>query len=493
MNLMKKPILILGATGYVGGRLIPRLLEAGYNVRAVSRSISKLRGRPWSTHPNVEIIAADVLDKVALKQAMLGCGIVYYLVHSMDSNHKNFVETDYVAAQNVTKAAEESKLERIIYLGGLGEDSPDLSKHLRSRAEVAQVLKEGTIPVTVLRAAMIIGSGSASFEILRYLVDRLPIMVTPKWVCTPSQPIAIRDVLGYLMGCLIHPNETMGKTFDIGGPNIITYRELMEIYAEEAGLPKRWIIPVPVFTPKLSSYWIHLVTPVPAFIARPLADGLKNPAICHEHSIQKIIPQPLLSCREAIQLALKCLRDHTIETHWTDAGSLPPVETVYPGDPSWAGGAVYKDQREIIIDATIEDVWQQVVKIGGETGWYYGDFLWHLRGSLDRLMGGVGHERGRRNPTDLRQGDALDFWRVLDLQIPTHLKLLAEMKLPGTAILDFQLTLINERQTQLTQTAWFVPSGLTGILYWYSVMPLHDLIFNGMLQNIAKASCGKQP
>ncbi|MEB3286795.1 MAG: SDR family oxidoreductase [Vampirovibrionales bacterium] len=485
----KKPsaVLVLGATGYVGGRLVPLLLEAGYHVRAASRSIRKLQDRPWARHANVELVAADVSGESSLLDAMKGVEAVYYLVHSMLPGQKDFAKADRIAARNVVEAAKTADVKRIIYLGGLGEDSPDLSKHLQSRAEVARILKTGSVPVTVLRAAMIIGSGSASFEILRYLVERLPVMITPKWVSTPSQPIAIRNVLYYLLKCLETP-ETVGQTFDIGGPEVLPYLDLMKIYAEEARLPERWIIPVPVFTPRLSSYWIHLVTPVPSSLARPLAEGLKNPAVCLEDQIETLIPQTLLTCREAIRLALVRLHEHAVETHWTDAGSLPPVEKVYPGDPNWSGGSVYQDRRQVVVDGLPEAIWPHVVRIGGETGWYYANPLWRLRGILDRLFGGVGHRRGRRSPDVLMAGDALDVWRVLEIAPNRYLKLLAEMKMPGTAILAFELTPGENGTTILRQTAWFAARGLSGFLYWYAVMPFHNFIFDGMLKGIARAS-----
>lgn len=269
-----RPVLVTGATGYVGGRLIPKLVEQGFKVRAMGRSLTKLKSRPWAGMPNIEFISGDVFDAKSLKQAVKGCWAAYYLVHSMLPGQKDFQNADRLGAENMRNAASEAGVERLIYLGGLGEDDESLSKHLKSRIEVAQILKTGKVPVTILRAAMIIGSGSASFEILRYLVDRLPIMITPRWLETPNQPIAIRNVITYLAGCLEH-EETAGETYDIGGSEVLTYRQLMEIYAEEAKLPKRFVIPVPVLTPRLSSYWIHLVTPVPASIARPLAEGLK--------------------------------------------------------------------------------------------------------------------------------------------------------------------------------------------------------------------------
>jgi uncharacterized protein YbjT (DUF2867 family) len=485
-QIERAQVLVLGATGYVGGRLVSRLLEAGYAVRAASRSLAKLKGRSWARQENISLAAVDTLDLDSLRRALQGCKLAYYLVHSMDASHSDFAESDRIAARNMAQAAEEAGLERIIYLSGLGQPEDQLSRHLRSRSEVARILRSGKTPVTVLRAAMIIGSGSASFEILRYLVDRLPVMITPKWVETPCQPIAIRDVLAYLQGCLEHP-ETSGETYDIGGTDILTYRQLMTIYAEEAGLPKRWVIPVPVFTPRLSSYWIHFVTPVPAAIAQPLAEGLRNPVICQENRIRDIIPRELLTCREAIRRALDKIHHHQIETHWTDAGYLPPVESPYPGDPDWAGGTLCKDQRTKVVTGDLDSLWASVVRLGGETGWYYGDWLWQLRGSLDKLFGGVGSRRGRRDPFELYPGDALDFWRVLNVEPGRRLRLLAEMRMPGQAILEFSLTPLAGQQVEIRQTAWFAPRGLMGIAYWYGVMPLHNFVFEGMLQGIVKA------
>jgi uncharacterized protein YbjT (DUF2867 family) len=405
----------------------------------------------------------------------------------MNSQQKDFAGADRRAAENMVTAASAAGLKRIIYLGGLGEETDDLSRHLKSRAEVSNILTSGSVPVTVLRAAMIIGSGSASFEILRYLVERLPFMVTPRWVRTESQPIAIRNVLEYLIGCLKH-EETIGKTFDIGGPQVLTYQELMDTYAEEAGLGKRLVVPVPYFTPRLSSYWIHLVTPVPSYIARPLAEGLRNPAVCHESSITKIMPQNLLDCRTAIRLALNCIQHNQVESHWTDAGSIPPAEWFHSHDPNWAGGTVYEDKRSIDVNGRPEELWQPIVRLGGDTGWYYGNWLWKLRGLMDRLIGGVGLGRGRRNVWDLKPGDALDLWRVAAVEANKRLLLIAEMKLPGKAMLEFRIDKIDDSRVRLTQTAKFIPAGLMGLLYWRLVTPLHNLIFGGMLNGIVKAS-----
>ena len=482
-----KPIFVAGATGYIGARLVPRLLDAGYRVRALARAPEKLSNRPWAQHPNLEIVKGDVLDGASLKKALCQCRAAYYLVHSMNPGVSDFAATDRQAAQNMAEAAAAEHLEQIVYLGGLGDEQGQLSHHLQSRTEVGSILRQGSVPVTILRAAMIIGSGSASFEILRYLVDRLPVMITPRWVDTPCQPIGVRNVLHYLIGC-IHESETIGKTFDIGQAEVTNYRQLMEIYAEEAGLPRRWILPVPVLTPRLSSYWIHLVTPVPASIARPLAEGLSNPVICHENRIVELLPQELFDARKAIRLALDRLRQQQVETSWIDSGEVRPAEWSVPGDPRWAGGSFYDDSRRVVIDARPEEVWPAVRSIGGEVGYYYANWLWEIRGVLDRLCGGVGLCRGRRSSTELYPGDAIDFWRVISVQKDDYLMLVAEMKLPGEAILSFHLKPLENGRTELQQIACFLPRGLFGILYWYAVLPFHYYVFNGMLRGVAEAS-----
>lgn len=480
------PILVAGATGYIGARLIPRLLQAGYRVRALARTPGKIGSRLWSDHPNVEIVKVDVLDRDSLIDVCRGCSTVYYLVHSMNHTSGDFAKTDREAAFNMVAAADAGGLKRIIYLSGLGEWHDTLSKHLSSRAEVADILRSGNVPVTVLRAAMIIGSGSASFEILRYLVERLPVIFTPRWVDVPCQPIGVRNVLHYLIGCL-ECEETVGETFDIGQDQVVTYRQLMEIFAEEAGLPKRLIISVPILTARLSSAWIHLLTPVPAVLARPLAEGLRNKVVCSDTRIRTLIPQELFDCRLAIRLALERVRQHQIESSWIDAGEIPPSEWSTPSDPSWAGGTFYSDSRQILLAASPEEIWRAVASIGGESGWYYGDWLWKLRGYLDHLAGGVGLHRGRRCPLELSPGEALDFWRVAEVTKPHRLLLVAEMKLPGEATLEFCIEEISPGVTLLKQVAHFLPYGLLGLLYWYAVTPFHNFIFNGMLRGIGTA------
>lgn len=487
---IKPRVLLTGATGYVGGRLAPMLLEEGYTVRAFGRSMAKLKDRPWSSHKNAEFVFGNALDLESFKKAANGCQVIFYLVHSMNSHEKDFQKTDRMAADNAAKAAAHANAERIIYLGGLGNfNHPQISKHLQSRNEVAQILKSGPVPVTYLKAAMILGSGSASFEIMRYLVDRLPVMITPRWVQTKSQPIAIRNVLGYLKGC-IENEQVLGQTFDIGGPDILNYRELFDIYAEETGLKKRFIVPVPVLTPKLSAYWIHFVTPVPAAIAMPLSQGLKNEVICHDNRIRDIIPQRLLSCQEAIHLALERIHSHRVESRWSDAGWVTPPEWAEDGDADYSGGTVFESGYKVQIEATVDEVWEPVEKIGGKTGYYFGNYLWHVRGIIDRIVGGAGLRRGRRHPYKLMVGDSVDFWRVLDVQVNSHLILIAEMKLPGEALLTFRLRSSGRNVIELFMLSQFLPKGLAGIIYWYALLPFHEMIFSGMLRSIAK-SIGK--
>ncbi|HBO70447.1 MAG TPA: DUF2867 domain-containing protein [Deltaproteobacteria bacterium] len=482
-----KPILVTGATGYVGARLVSRLRAMGFPVRAAGRSVSKLRLRPFAADDGVELAEADVHDAESLRRACSGCEAAYYLVHSMVPGQHDFSSADRDGAGNMARAAESAGLSRIIYLGGLVEPGGGMSEHLRSRAEVGEILASGPVPVTTLRAAMVIGAGSGSFEILRYLVDRLPLMVTPRWVGTESQPIAIKNVLDYLAGCLEVP-ETSGETYDIGGPDIVTYRQLMRLYAEEADLPKRRIVPVPVLTPRLSSYWIHLITPVPAILARPLAEGLSSRLVCRDNRIRERIPVDLLDCRGAVREALRSGRwEYGAPEESAGAERFPEAGTL-PGDPAWAGGTVYTDHHAIALEASPEEVWDSVARIGGSRGWYYADRLWSLRGLLDRMAGGPGLRKGRRDERELAPGDPLDFWRVAAVEPNRRLLLVAEMKLPGCATLEFRIHRDRDGATRLHQISTFAPRGLAGVLYWKGVGPFHHRIFTGMLKGIARST-----
>ncbi len=472
-------IFVTGASGYIGGRLVPRLLDRGYSVRCLARQPQKLEARTWASHPRVEIVAGDVGDREGLADLLRGCGVAYYLVHSMIAAGTDYAEQDRRLALQFAAAAAAAGIDRILYLGGLGETGEDLSQHLSSRREVESALASTAVPVTVLRAAMIIGSGSASFEILRYLVERLPIMITPRWVQTESQPIAVRNVLEYLIDCLEVP-ETTGRTLDIGGPEVLSYLDIMRIMTDELGLARRWVVPVPVLTPRLSSLWIHLVTPLSARIARPLAEGLRNRVVCRNDKAQRLMPQTLLTVREAIHAALGRVAEGQIETSWSDAG-------VIPGDPDWAGGTTYVHREETRIEAGPQAVFRTLCRIGGENGWYAADALWQIRGILDRLVGGPGLRRGRRSARDIQYGDALDFWRVTGIDQGERLQLRAEMKVPGVAILEFELE-PRDGGTHLAQIARFQPRGLLGILYWFAVMPVHGYVFRSMLRGIREAA-----
>lgn len=474
-------VFLTGPTGYIGGRLVPRLIERGHQVRCLTRSAAKLRARPWAGDASVEIVEGDVGDCNLLEQSMKGCSTAYYLVHSMDGAPGSYRVRDLKLAAGFGEAARRAGVTRIIYLGGLGETGVGLSEHLASRREVESALGSGGVPVTVLRAAMIIGSGSASFEILRYLVERLPIMVTPRWVRTESQPIAVRDVLYYLIASLETPS-TSGETIDIGGPDICSYAEIMREMAGALGLGRRWVMPVPVLTPRLSSLWIHLVTPLPASIARPLAEGLRNRVVCNNLKAEQLMPHRCLTIREAMNAAVSKIHAGDVETAWSDAG-------VMPGDPTWSGGTIFTDRRTIMIQANAQQVWGSVCTLGGTQGYFASDWLWRIRGGMDRMFGGPGLRRGRRNAKVLRLGDAMDFWRVTDLNSLHRLELTAEMKLPGVATLTFELLPQEEStnetgpsaRTELVMTARFRPRGLLGILYWYAVVPLHGIVFSGML------------
>jgi uncharacterized protein YbjT (DUF2867 family)/uncharacterized protein YndB with AHSA1/START domain len=481
------PVLVSGATGYVGGRLVPLLLERGVRARAMARSLAKLSCRPFASHPLCETAQADMLDFESLRQALSGCRAAYYLVHSMNPSNKDFAATDLAAATTFARACAEAGVERIIYLGGLGDERENLSHHLRSRHATARALASGPVAVTHLRAAMILGAGSASYELLRSLAERLPVMLTPRWVRTRCQPISIRDVLEYLVGCLEHP-ETAGQTYDIGGPDVLAYEDLFQLYAATAGLPKRLIIPVPFLTPRLSGLWLALVTPVPPTVALPLVEGLKNEVVCRDNRIRDIVPLALQSCRETFQAARRDLKDRLVPTCWSDAGGVDAPEWLTCGDAPYAGGEVLQMGFEATLDMPPKAVWPAVESIGGERGWYFADALWKLRGWIDRLLGGVGLGPGRRDPSCLLPGDSLDCWRVWEVSPPRKLVLLAAMKSPGEAALEITLTPSGPGRSRLALLARFQPRGLWGLVYWRLLFAPHVALFRGLLKGLARAA-----
>lgn len=478
-----------GATGYVGGRLVPRLLAAGHEVRCLTRDARRLRDVPWAGQ--VEIAEGDVAEDAGLAEALRGVEVAYYLVHAL--GQAGFEDVDRLSALHFAAACEAGGVRRIVYLGGPVPSGRALraSAHLRSRGEVADIFLRCAVPAAVFRAAVIIGAGSASFEMLRYLTERLPVMVTPSWVRNRLQPIAIGDVLRYLVAAASVFPPTVNRAFDIGGPDVLTYTELMQRYAHVAGLPRRVILPLRVLTPRLSSYWVGLVTPVPNRIARPLVGSLIHEAVCHEHDIAEYVPDPrdgLTGFDAAVRLALRKIRDADVETRWANATVPGAPSDPLPTDPSWSGGSVYRDERSRTVAAPPERLWQVIEAIGGQNGWHSFPLAWSIRGWLDRLVGGVGLRRGRRDPARLYVGEALDFWRVEEIVPGSLLRLRAEMKLPGLAWLEMRARRDERGATVYEQRAVFLPRGLAGHAYWWAVAPFHAFVFGGMARNIARTA-----
>ncbi|MGA5900377.1 SDR family oxidoreductase [Streptomyces venetus] len=482
--------LVTGASGYIGGRLVPELLDAGHRVRCLVRTPSKLRDHPWADR--VEIVRGDVTDAGSVARAMAGADVAYYLVHALGTGG-DFERTDRAAARVFGEQARRAGVRRLVYLGGLtpaGVPESHLSPHLRSRTEVGRILLGSGVPTAVLRAAVIIGSGSASFEMLRYLTERLPVMVTPRWVSTRIQPIAVRDVLRVLVGCAGLPPD-VNRAFDVGGPEVLTYLDMMHRYAAVARLPRRLILPVPVLTPGLSSHWVGLVTPVPASIARPLTESLRHEVVCRDRDIEQYVPSPPghpLGFDRAVTLALQRVREAQVTTRWSSASVPGAPSGPLPTDPDWAGGSLYTDHRELEADVAPDALWQVVEGIGGENGWYSFPLAWAVRGRLDRLAGGVGLRRGRRDARRLRAGDCLDFWRVEEIQRGRLLRLRAEMRLPGLAWLEMRVDSDAGGPVRYRQRAHFHPHGLLGHLYWWGVSPFHAVVFGGMARNIVRAA-----
>lgn len=492
---MARTMLVTGSTGYIGGRLVPRLLAAGFAVRVLVRTPQKLRDVPWADQ--VEIVQGDLEDAESLRTACSGIDTFYYLVHSLStstSGSRSFEEIERASAESVAAACRDAAVTRIVYLGGLHPDVERLSPHLRSRTEVSRILLSSGTPTVAFQAGVVIGSGSASFEMIRQLTEVLPYMVAPRWVLNRVQPIAIRDILHYLVAAADLP-EGLNRTFDIGGPDVLRYDEVMNGYAAEAGLMRRRILPLPVLTPWLASQWVNLVTPIPRSLAVPLIGSLQYDCVVQEQDIDTYTPRPeggLTGYRHAVQLALAKVRTGAIETSWQNASVAGAPSDPLPSDPGWAGNVVFLDERFKHTDATQSQLWAVIEGIGGDNGWYSFPFAWSVRGWMDKMVGGVGLRRGRRHPRDLKMGDALDFWRVERLERGSFLRLRAEMKVPGRAWLELSAEPDGENGSLYRQRAIFFPRGLGGRLYWLAVLPFHGRIFLGMANRIAAAAAGNE-
>ena len=473
-------VLVTGATGYIGGRLVHRLLEDGFDVRCMTRDPEQLQLDPW--RDRVEVVAADALVPDTLDAALAGCDTAYFLIHAMGLGNKEFSELDRQAATNFAAAAERASLSRIVYLGGLGEDTDSLSRHLASRREVGQILANGATPVTALRAAVIIGSGSVSFEMIRHLTEILPVIMRPDWMRSRCQPIAVRNVLEILVSVIDDP-EPVNRTYDIGGPDVLTYEEMMQGYAKVAGLRKRVLLPLPIFSARLSAFVVGLATPLPQAIAGPLIGSLLNDVVVRQESPPGFEPETLFSYEIAVGRALERISHAEVETRWSDAVTSPAAPI--PSDPIWSGARMEVDKQIVSSTASKADLFWAVSRIGGDVGYYTMNPAWIMRGWFDQLIGGVGLRRGRRDPEELRPGEALDFFRVVEVQ-PELGKLLlqAEMKTPGTAWLGWSIE-ETSGGSRLIQSARFVPRGLLGRLYWYSLLPFHSVIFKRMAKKIA--------
>lgn len=482
-------ILVTGATGYIGGRLAPRLAEAGHEVRVLVRDPLKLRDAPWAS--SVDVVTGDLSDAAATARALEGVDVLYYLVHAMGASG-DFESAERDVATGVARAARDAGVKRIVYLGGLHPDVPvaQLSRHLRSRALVGQVLLESGVPTVAFQAGVVIGSGSASFEMVRHLTEVLPYMPAPKWVRNFIQPIAIRDVLYYLAAAADLPDD-VNRTFDLGGPDVLRYGQMMNGYAVEAGLRQRPIASLPVLTPWLASQWVNLVTPIPRSLAVPIIESLQFDCVVSEHDIERYIPDPeggLTRYRTAVRLALAKMRDGEIETSWQNSTVAGAPSNLIPSDPNWSGHTVFIDLREQHSDAPAERLWSVIEGIGGENGWYSFPLAWAVRGWADKLVGGVGLRRGRRNASRLAAGEALDFWRVETLDRGRFLRLRAEMKVPGRAWLEMTAEPDPAGGSTYRQRAVFFPTGLGGRLYWYAILPFHGVIFSGMANRITQAA-----
>lgn len=479
-------VLVTGATGYIGGRLVPLLLDAGHDVTVFVRSPDKLSDVPWQ--PRVRVAAGDLADLDAVMDAARGSDVVFHLVHSL-SARGDFGRTEREHAEHLARAAESAGARRIVYLGGLHPHGVELSPHLASRTAVGRVFLDSSVPAIVLQAGIVIGSGSASFEMIRHLTEVLPYMPAPRWVRNRVQPIAVRDVLRYLVSA-VEVQGDVNRTFDIGGPDVLRYGQMMNGYAVEAGLRQRPIAALPVFTPWLASQWVNLVTPVPRGIAVPIIASLQHDCVALEHDIDSLIPPPpegLLGYRTAVRLALRREREGLVETSWRGASVPGAPSDPLPTDPEWAGHTVFTDERSQESPAAPEAVWRVIEAIGGRNGWYSAPLAWAVRGWIDRLVGGVGMTRGRRDPVRLHAGDVLDVWRVEAIDRGSLLRLRAEMRMPGRGWLEL-LVEPDGSGSRYRQRAVFFPKGLAGRLYWAALLPFHGVIFRGMVERILTAA-----
>lgn len=479
-------VLVTGATGYIGGRLVPRLLEAGHSVRVFVRNPRKLQDVPWSS--DVDVAEGDLQDADAVRAAVDGVEAVYYLAHAMGADG-DFESAEHEAAETMAHEAKTAGVSRFVYLGGLHPDG-ELSKHLRSRKEVGEILLGSGVPTVAYQAGVVIGSGSTSFEMIRHLTDVLPWMPAPRWVRNRIQPIAVRDVLYYLVAALDVPAD-VNRTFDIGGPDVLRYGQMLNGYAVEAKLPQRPITVLPVLTPRLAAHWFNVVTPIPRKLATPIIESLQFECVQREHDIDDVVPKPeggLTSYRRAVRLALNKMRTGQVQTSWRSATLSSASADPMPNDPDWAGHTVYVDDRKRHSSASAADVWRVVESIGGDNGWYSFPLAWVARGWMDKIAGGVGLNRGRRDQQRLEQGDALDWWRVERLERGRYLRLRAEFKSPGRAWLEMTVTPNPEGGSDYRQRAIYFPQGLAGRLYWYGILPFHGIIFPGMVERITAAA-----
>ena len=466
--------LVMGASGYIGTHLVPLLMDGGHTVRAAGRNLAVLDARGW---PTVECVGADVLREDTLDAALAGIDVAYYLVHAMGSG-SHFARLDREGARNFRRAAERAGVQRIVYLGGLQPSGGEPSAHLESRAETGEILRDGPIPVTELRAGIIVGAGSAAFEVIRDLVFHLPVMVTPRWVRSRTQPIALRDLLEYLVRVAEIP-ETVGHIYDVGGPETLSYAEMMQQFAHVNG-KHIWILPLPVLTPRLSSYWLDFVTAVPANIARLLIDGLRHDLLANDEAIRALIPLDLHSYADAVSEALDTERSETTPARWTE-GSLA-YRAARPDVSYFAK----RTGASATTTASVPAAWLAITSIGGRRGWPAYSWLWRLRALLDRLIGGPGMRRGRRHPTDVHVGDIIDWWRVVALEPGRRITLLAEMRMPGSAVLELEATPNAGGGSTITVAAYFNPAGVWGLLYWLALIPIHSRIFSELAGGLAR-------